>query len=99
MSIRRKWADYYDLPEISKIREHILETFNNKLQFIEETHQYFLDGIEYECVSNVTHRFKDFDKEAVLDMCAEKAKWDINYKYYDDEFIYSSGVLPLTNCF
>lgn len=79
---RRKWVDYYDLPEIVKIREHILETFNNKLVFVEETHQYFLDGIEYDCVSHVTHRFKDFDQDAVLNRCVERGTWDVNYKYY-----------------
>ena len=29
----------------------------------------------------------------------KKTENNISYKYYDDEFIYSSGVLPLTNCF
>ena len=47
--------------EVTKIREKILSTFN-KLQFVEETHQYFLPDtkgnlIEYDCVSNVTHKF------------------------------------------
>lgn len=47
--------------EVTKIREKILSTFN-KLQFVEESHQYFLPDakgnlIEYDCVSNVTHKF------------------------------------------
>jgi len=47
--------------EVTEIRKKILSTFN-KLQFVEETHQYFLPDakgnlIEYDCVSNVTHKF------------------------------------------
>lgn len=47
--------------EVTEIREKILSTFN-KLQFVEETHQYFLPDdkgnlVEYDCVSNVTHQF------------------------------------------
>ena len=29
----------------------------------------------------------------------KKTESNVSYKYYDDEFTYSSGVLPLTNCF
>ena len=32
--MRRRWADYYDLPEIKKIRKQILENYSNKLQFV-----------------------------------------------------------------
>lgn len=47
--------------EVTEIREKILSIFN-KLQFVEETHQYFLPDdkgnlVEYDCVSNVTHQF------------------------------------------
>lgn len=47
--------------EVTEIREKILSTFN-KLQFVEETHQYFLPDdngnlVEYDCVSHVTHQF------------------------------------------
>ena len=41
-----KWDKYYHLPEIEKIREDILKTFNNRIQFIGESHQYFIDGLE-----------------------------------------------------
>ena len=80
--VRRKWADYYDLPEIKKIRKQILEAYSNKLQFIEETHQYFLDGVEYTCVSDIIKRWENNDREAMLEGCAEKAKWKKDYKYY-----------------
>lgn len=47
--------------EVTNIREKILSTFN-KLQFVEESHQYFLPNskgelIEYDCVSHITHQF------------------------------------------
>ena len=80
--IRRRWAEYYDLPEIKKVRKLILESYSNKLQFIEETHQYFLDGVEYTCVSDIIKRWENTDREAMLDGCAEKAKWKKDYKYY-----------------
>lgn len=80
--VRRKWADYYDLPEIKKIRKAITEAYSNKLQFIEETHQYFLDGVEYTCVSDVIKRWENTDREKMLEGCAEKAKWKKDYKYY-----------------
>lgn len=79
---RRRWAEYYDLPEIKKIRKQIQEAYSNKLQFIEETHQYFLDGVEYTCVSDVIKRWENNDREAMLDACADKAKWKKGYKYY-----------------
>ena len=79
---RRKWAEYYDLPEIKKIRKQILDNYSNKLQFIEETHQYFLDGVEYTCVSDIVKRWETADREAMLEGCAKKAKWKKDYKYY-----------------
>lgn len=59
--------------EVTNIRNKILKTFS-ELQFIEETHQYFLpsaDGnlIEYDCVSNVTHQFQE---EQDWDLIAER---------------------------
>lgn len=47
-----------DEPKIvQETRDKILNTFN-ELVFVEEGHKYFLHGVEYECVSNVTHHFK-----------------------------------------
>lgn len=79
---RRKWKDLYDMPKLVEIRKKILDNFNNKLVFVEGTHQYFLGDVEYECVSNITHRFQSFDREKQLDICAEKAKKFPDYKYY-----------------
>ena len=79
---RRRWAEYYDLPEIKKIRKAITEAYSNKLQFIEETHQYFLDGVEYTCVSDIVKKWENNDREAMLEGCAAKAKWKKDYKYY-----------------
>ena len=79
---RRRWAEYYDLPEIKKVRKAIKEAYSDKLQFIEETHQYFLDGVEYTCVSDVIKQWENTDREKMLDRCAEKAKWKKDYKYY-----------------
>lgn len=79
---RNKWEKYYHLPEIEKIREDILKTFNNRIQFIEESHQYFIDGLEYDCVSNVVGIWSSTDEEAMLENCARKAKTYPNYKYY-----------------
>ena len=79
---RRRWADYYDLPEIKKARKLILDNYSNKLQFIEETHQYFLDGVEYTCVSDIVKKWENNDREAMLEGCAKKAQWKKDYKYY-----------------
>ena len=79
---RRRWADYYDLPEIKKIRKLIKDTYSDKLQFVEETHQYFLDGVEYTCVSDIVKRWENNDREAMLEGCAKKAQWKKDYKYY-----------------
>ena len=80
--IRRRWAEYYDLPEIKKIRKLIKDSYSDKLQFIEETHQYFLDGVEYTCVSDIIKRWENNDREAMLEGCAKKAQWKMDYKYY-----------------
>ena len=79
-----KWDKYYNLPEIEEIRKKIKETYSDKLVFIEETHQYFLDGVEMECVSNITHRFKAVNSEQMAENCVKK--WqrdqDPSYEYY-----------------
>lgn len=78
---RRKWKEYYDLPEIENIRKLIKDTYSNKLEFIEESHQYFLDGIEYDCVSNITHRFKKTNQLEMAERCYKKGLKDPGYKY------------------
>jgi hypothetical protein len=79
---RRRWAEYYDLPEIKKARKAIKEAYSDKLQFVEETHQYFLDGVEYTCVSDIVKKWENNDREAMLENCAKKAQWKKDYKYY-----------------
>ena len=78
----RRWKEYYNLPEIVKIRDGITESYSNKLKFIEESHQYFLNGIEFVSVSSVIERWSSVDEEAMLDRCAMKALKYPSYKYF-----------------
>ena len=84
MPNRGKLSKYYDLPEIQKIREKILETYTNKLIFLEGPHEYYLDGMQYMCVSDVTHKYKPITGEQMAENCVKK--WqrdqDPSYKYY-----------------
>ena len=79
-----KWDEYYHLPEIEEIREKILDTYTNKLVFLEEPHEYYLDGVQYMCVSDVTHRYDPKSSEQMAEGCVKK--WqrdqDPSYKYY-----------------
>ena len=81
---RGKWSKYYDLPEIQEIREKIVETYTNKLIFLEGPHEYYLDGVQYMCVSDVTHKYKPVTGEQMAENCVKK--WqkdqDPSYKYY-----------------
>ena len=81
---RGKWSKYYNLPEIQAIRERILETYTNKLIFLEGPHEYYLDGVQYMCVSDVTHKYKPISGEQMAENCVKK--WqrdqDPSYKYY-----------------
>ncbi len=78
----RKWKEYYNLPEITRIREGITESYSNKLKFIEESHQYFLNGVEFVSVSSVVDRWSSVDEEAMLERCAMKALKYPDYKYF-----------------
>ena len=84
MAEPRKWKKYYNLPEIERIRKLIKDSYSNKLQFIEESHQYFLDGVEFTCVSDMVAKWSSVDEEAMLDNCAQKAMNPRypNYKYH-----------------
>lgn len=79
-----KWDKYYDLPEIQEIRQKILDTYTNKLIFLEEPHEYYLDGVQYMCVSDVTHKYKPITGEQMAENCVKKWKrdQDPSYKYY-----------------
>ena len=84
MPNRGKWSKYYDLPEIQKIRQKILDTYTNKLVFLEGPHEYYLDGVQYMCVSDVTHKYKPTDGEQMAENCVKKWQRDQapSYKYY-----------------
>ena len=79
-----KWAKYFNLPEIREIRSRILEAYTNKLVFLEEPHEYYLNGEKYLSVSEVTHKYKPVSSEEMAENCARK--WqkdkDKSYKYY-----------------
>jgi hypothetical protein len=79
-----KWDKYYNLPEIVEIRKKILDTYTNKLIFLEEPHEYYLDGVQYMCVSDVTHKYKPITGEQMAENCVKKWKrdQDPSYKYY-----------------
>lgn len=79
-----KWDKYYNLPEIVEIRKKILDTYTNKLIFLEEPHEYYLDGVQYMCVSDVTHKYKPITSEQMAENCVKKWKrdQDPSYKYY-----------------
>ncbi len=78
----RKWKTYYNLPEIVEIRDKIIDSYSNKLTFIEETHQYFIGDTEFDCVSNIVDRWSSVDEEAMLEKCAVKALKYPGYKYF-----------------
>lgn len=82
-----KWEKYYHLPEIEEIRNKIVETYTNKLVFLEEPHEYYLDGVQYMCVSEVTHKYKPVESEQMAENCVKKWKRDMDpeYKYYGME--------------
>lgn len=83
MSEPRRWAKYFNLPEIQSARELIKREYSDKLQFIESTHKYFLDGVELECVSNVVKKWSSTDEDAMLNNVLRKAQRSgPEYKYY-----------------
>ena len=82
--MENKWAKYWNLPEIVAIREKIVDTYTNKLIFLEEPHEYYLDGVQYMCVSDVTHQFKPSDSRQMAEGCVKRWQRDNDpeYKYY-----------------
>lgn len=58
--------------EVAEIRDKILSEFDG-LEFIEEGHKYFLNGVAYPSVSQITHKFQiPFDQEEQALRYAEK---------------------------
>ena len=84
MSNRGKWEKYYDLPEIQEVRDKIIDTYTNKLVFIEGPHEYYLDGKKYISVSEVTHKYKPITSEQMAENCVKKWQKDQDetYRYY-----------------
>ena len=84
MPNRGKWEKYYDLPEIQAIREKIVDTYTNKLVFLEGPHEYYLDCVQYMCVSDVTHKYKPTNGKQMAENCVKKwqREQDPSYKYY-----------------
>lgn len=77
-----KWHDIWDNPKYQIYRDKIISEFKN-LEFVEESHQYFVDGRELECVSNVTHLFKEeFDAEGQASRCSETYYNTFGHRYY-----------------
>lgn len=84
MPKRGKWEKYYDLPEIEEIRKKIIETYTDKLVFYEGPHEYYLDGVKYISVSDVTHKYKPMTSEQMAENCVKKwqKEQDESYKYF-----------------
>lgn len=70
------------MPEIEKVRKLIIDTYSNKLKFIEETHQYFLGDVEFDCVSHIVDKWCSINEEEMLEKCAIKALKYPDYKYF-----------------
>ena len=79
-------------PEIiSEIRDKIISSFN-ELIFVEEGHKYFLNGEEYDCVSNMTHKFKN--PEYIFDTTSQSIKYAQKHgetpEYWREKWKYSN---------
>lgn len=58
--------------EVTAIRKKILDSFND-LEFIEDGHKYFRNGVEYASVSSIAARFEEeFDCDAKAEAFAQK---------------------------
>ena len=79
--IDMKWDKYYHLPEIDEIREKIINTYTNKLVFLEGPHEYYLDGVQYMCVSEVTHKYKPTTSEEMAEKCVRQWQRDQDPSY------------------
>ena len=77
-----KWDGIWDKPKYQEMREKIINSFNG-LTFVEEGHQYFLNGKEMMCVSNVTHMFQEhFDPIVKSQETYERNFNNPDSKYY-----------------
>jgi hypothetical protein len=77
-----KWTNVLNRPDVVELRNLILNSFKN-LQFIEESHQYFLNGKELKSVSKIVESFvplEDWDLKA--EECSIKYWDNPDSKYY-----------------
>lgn len=75
-------------PEVTEIRNKIIDTFN-ELIFVEEGHKYYFRGEELQSVSHITHMFKEeFDTEEQAKRYAEKH--GETPEYWKDKWRYNS---------
>lgn len=79
---KKYWIDHAFEEKYEAIREKIRTTFSG-LIFKEDTHQYFYNGRELTCVSNVTHQFQEhFDADEKAQGVYERQYNDPTAKYY-----------------
>lgn len=77
-----KWLDIINDEKYEVMREKIRNSFKD-LEFDEGPHKYYLHGRELECVSNITHLFKEhFDSENMAIATSERNFDNPNSKYY-----------------
>ena len=79
---RKYWLEHYHDEKYEVIRKNILESFKD-LIFEEGPHKYYLNGVELDCVSNITHLFKPhFDTDSMAQATFERNYNNENSKYY-----------------
>ena len=76
------WVEHYHDEKYEVIRLNILQSFKD-LVFDELPHKYYLNGVELDCVSNITHLFKPhFDTDRMARETFERNFNNENSKYY-----------------
>ena len=76
------WVEHYHDEKYEVIRQNILQSFKD-LVFDELPHKYYLNGVELDCVSNITHLFKPhFDTDRMARETFERNFNNENSKYY-----------------
>lgn len=79
---KNKYLYINNREDVKQLREYIVNSFKD-LVFIEETHQYFLNGKELDSVTNVCHKFKlPFNKKEKAQGCYEKYFNNPSSQYY-----------------
>ena len=79
---KKYWLEHYHDEKYEAIRQNILQSFKD-LVFDELPHKYYLNGVELDCVSNITHLFKPhFDTDRMARETFERNFNNENSKYY-----------------